>query len=196
MAALSPALGWHQAAARRRGPGWHDELFMASQPPRQIAGIGQPADTDAEIDLLVDQIADGIVENRLDPHFREFFEIGGDGRRHDLFAIVERRRQPQHPGRLCCALRNVAIGRLRLAQDDRGAVIEQAPFLGQRHAPCRAAQQRCGQFLLQPADLMTDHCLGDIEPVGGGGEGAGLDHGGEVDEPVEVQKLGHSSPIV
>ncbi len=169
----------------------HDELLQGPQPPRQVGGIGEPADADAEIDLFVDEIAHRVVEDRLNTHSWILPEVGGDGRRHDHLAIVERRGQPQHPGRPGRALRDVAIGGLGLAQDDRRPVIEQAPLLRRRDAPRRATQQRRAQFLLELADLMADHRLGDTEPIGRGGERTGFDHGGEIDEAVEVQKVGH-----
>ena len=68
-----------------------DDLLQGSQTPRLIAGIGEPADADAEIDLLVDQIADGVVEDRLDLHLRIFPEVFSDSWRHHLSAVVERR---------------------------------------------------------------------------------------------------------
>jgi hypothetical protein len=36
---------------------------------------------------------------------------------------------------------------------------------------------------------MADHGLGDTKPIRSSGERAGLHHRGEVDEPVEVQKV-------
>ncbi len=57
---------------------------------------------------------------------------------------------------------------------------------GRMDAPRRADQQRRSDIALQPRHLLADDRLGDAQPLGGPREGAGVDHRGEIGQPVQV----------
>ena len=77
-------------------------------------------------------------------------------------------------------------GVLRLAQDHDAAGVQAAAGFRRFDAPGGAHEQAGLQLGLQLGDLLADHRLGDAQAIGGLGEGAGVDHGGEIGEAVEV----------
>ncbi len=72
--------------------------------------------------------------------------------------------------------------------------IGQQPLagLGRRHVLATAVQQRLADIVFQPLDLLADGGLGAVDAFAGAGEAAGIDHGHETAQQLQVE---HGSPI-
>ena len=102
----------------------------------------------------------------------EFGERGGE--MGD--AEGERRREPDRPGHLGHRFGHHLLRRLEIGKDGGGARIISLADLGGLSAARRPGQQPRAQPFLEPRHPARDDGLRKPHPLGGAGEGAGLDH--------------------
>ena len=109
----------------------------------------------------------------------------GERRREMGDAEGERRGQADRPGDLGHRLGDHLLRRFEIGEDGGGARIIGLADVGRLGAARGAGQQARAELLLEPGDAAREDRLGEPHPLGGAGEGAGLDHpheGEDVDE--------------
>ena len=111
----------------------------------------------------------------------------GQRRREIGDAEGERRGEPDRPGDLGHRLGDHLLRGLELGEDLGGAGIIGLADVGRLGAARGAGQQAGAELLLEPRDPARQHRLGKPHPLGGAGEGAGLDH---PDEGEDVDQVG------
>ena len=100
---------------------------------------------------------------------------------------TKRRGQPDRPGDLGHRLGHHLLRRLELGEDVGGARIIGLADVGRLGAARGAGEQPRAELLLEPGDAAGQDRLGQAHPLGGAGEGAGLDH---PDEGEDVDQVG------
>ena len=89
------------------------------------------------------------------------------------------------PGDLGHRLGDHLLRRLEVGEDRGGALVIGLADVGRLGAAGAAGEQARAELLLEPGDAARQDRLGQPHPLGGAGEGAGLDHpheGEDVDE--------------
>jgi hypothetical protein len=168
--------------------GQRDQQLVAprgdSPQPRLLDG---PAD-----ERRVETAGVDAIEPRLDGQGLQL-----DGQREPVEQLVQassetgRGAEPQRALPGGCSTGAVG-GREHLARRDH----EPRPGLGEPHVPRRAIEQLDPQLALQPADLLADRGLADVQAFGGAGEAPRVGDGDEVLELPQVHVDPDSSRLL
>ena len=150
--------------------------------------VGKPAHADRQLHLPRHQVERLVAEHGI--HLALGVAPGelGDGRHHRRDAIVQRSGQAQDARRLGRHLSEFVEGIACLLEDGCAALIEEPACVGRHDLAGGAGQQRGAELTFESGDLLADHGLGDSQPVCGGREAAGLHHGCEVGQALEIGK--------
>ena len=143
------------------------------------AGVVKAADTDRQVDALLDQVDLLVVEQQGQTQPA----VGAQQRRQ---GVAQRPSGKAHRGgdaqlahRRVAQLGQALFGLAGQLQHLGTATVEGGSGLGESQLAGGAMQQADSRALLQLADLLADRRGGHAQRLGGGHHGAALDYGGE-----------------
>src|SRR5690606_36449521 len=164
--------------------------LAADQGARDQVAVAGQVEYQPDIDLLLDDIELGVVQEQLDADLRMPCREFRHQRRDAVPADLQRRADAHVSTRAPGARAEFGLGGVELEQDRFGAFQQEAAFLGKREAARPALDQAYPQALFHRRQPAADHRKGALQAPGGFREAAGR---GDAHEQPEVAKgVGHA----
>lgn len=151
--------------------------------PQAAVPLIRPADAHRDVDTFFGHVDEAIGERNDRLQAGITLEERQQRRQYLVPAKAHRQVQPQPAGgRLALGTQHV-LGLLQLVEHLDTDPVERRAGVGQRQPPGGAREQAHAQARLQACDGLA-HCrAGQAEPLGGGGEAAGI---GGADEDIDA----------
>ena len=148
---------WH-AMGNQIGRAGDDHAPHFAEPDADQTGVGEFADADGAVDVLVDQIDQTVGEVEIDRHLRVRLHEFADQRRHVLTAETRRRRHLEMTAGTHAAERHRGLGIGQIIEQALAVFKKGLPLEGNGQLARGAQQQLDAEACLQRVDAAADDC--------------------------------------